>query len=153
MSSYVQIITDTPSVNAKAWGLIEEKIPHLLANPCIFHCINLYFKHLLQGDKSVRNDPQAPVAELVELESWTKQLEQWFTNKEMPRAALRAACIHNFPGKGPHILRKYSDTRAAIAFRVWHRVLRLKLCLRQAITSCDYVKWDVSIYLNSVISR
>jgi hypothetical protein len=140
--SYVQIVTDTPSVNAKAWRLIEDKIPHLLANPCIFHCLNLFFLHLLKGDKSTRSDPQEPVAVCVELESWTKELEQFFTNKETPRFALRKACIEMFPSKGPRRLRKYSDTRAAISFRVWHRVLRLKLCLRQAITCTDYVNWE-----------
>ena len=83
-----------------------------------------------------------PVAECVELEQWTKDLEQFFTNKEYPRPALRAACIAMFLGRGPRRLRKYSDTRAAIAFKVWHRVRRLKLCLRQAITSTDYVNWE-----------
>jgi hypothetical protein len=39
--NYVQIVTDTPSVNAKAWGLIEDQIPHLLANPCIFHWVRV----------------------------------------------------------------------------------------------------------------
>jgi hypothetical protein len=141
-TNYVQIVTDTPSVNAKAWRIIEEKVPHLLANPCIFHCLNLYFTHLLKGDKSIRNSPVEPVAVCVEVEGWTKKLEQFFTNKEMPRSALRAACMVNFPGKGPRRLRKYSDTRAAIAYRVWHRVDRLKLCLRQAITSTDYVQWE-----------
>jgi len=52
LAFYVQIITDTPSVNAKAWALIEAQVPHLLANPCVFHCLNLYFTHLLKGDKT-----------------------------------------------------------------------------------------------------
>ena len=57
--NYVQVITDTPSVNAKAWTLVEEKVPHLLANPCIFHCVNLYFTHIVKGDKSDRANPKA----------------------------------------------------------------------------------------------
>jgi len=145
LTNYVQIVTDTPSVNAKAWTLIESKVPHLLANPCNFHCLNLYFKHLLEGDKTTRSEPVPPVAACVELEVWTKQLEQWFTNKESPRAALQEACLAIFPGTGPRRLRKYSDTRAAVAYRVWHRTLRLKSCLRQAAASSDYVKWEKSL--------
>ena len=57
--NYVQIVTDTPSVNAKAWTLVEDKVPHLLANPCIFHCINLCFTHIVKGDKSDRANPKA----------------------------------------------------------------------------------------------
>ena len=88
LNSYVQIVTDTPSVNAKAWSLIEEESPHLLANPCIFHCINLFFKHNIKGDKSDRADPRVPIPEFEDAEAWTKELEQFFTNVEMPRACL-----------------------------------------------------------------
>jgi hypothetical protein len=139
---YVQIVTDTPSVNAKAWRLIEDKIPHLLANPCIFHCLNLYFVHIIKGDKSDRSNPMEPVAVCQEAEAWTKVLEQWFTNKETPRSCLLVACRELFGSKGPKRMRKYSDTRAAIAFKVWHRTLRLKVCLRQAVCSNPYVLWE-----------
>ena len=142
---YVQIITDTPSVNAKAWTLMEDKIPHLLANPCIFHCINLYFAHIVKGDKSDRARPMEPVTVCNEVEAWTKVLEQWFTNKEVPRARLLVACQEMFGDKGPKRMRKYSDTRAANSFKVWHRTLRLKTCLRQAVISNPYVLWERSI--------
>ena len=39
---YVQVITDTPSANAKAWPRIEELIDHIHANPCSFHCVGLF---------------------------------------------------------------------------------------------------------------
>ena len=88
LNAYVQVVTDTPSVNAKAWRLIEEASPHLLANPCVFHCINLHFKHLMKGDKTDRKDPREPIAEFVDADEWTKELEQFWTNKETPRVVL-----------------------------------------------------------------
>ena len=39
-------------------------------------------------------------------------------------------------------MRKYSDTRAAIACRVWHRAVRLKLCLRMAVASTQYTDFE-----------
>ena len=139
---YIQIVTDTPSVNAKAWGLIENMVPHILANPCSFHCVNLYFTHMLKGDKSDRANQVGPVDVCVEAEQWTKELEQWFTNKEVPRAALKAACEVTWPQRGPRRMRKYSDTRAAIAYRVWHRAVRLKLRLRMAVASTQYTDFE-----------
>jgi hypothetical protein len=58
---------------------------------------------------------------------------------------LLESCTATFKVHGPRRLRKYSDTRAAIAFRVWHRILRVKLCLRQAVCSCKYVDWESKI--------
>ena len=40
----------------------------------------------------------------IEAEAWTKMLEQWFTNKEMPRARLMDACREKFKEKGPRRL-------------------------------------------------
>ena len=147
LHSYVQVVTDTPSVNAKAWALIEAESPHLLANPCIFHCINLHFKHLLKGDKSVRSDPQAPIPEFVELEAWTKELEQFFTNVETPHSCLRKECEAEWPSKGPRRMRKYSDTRAANSFKVWHRAGRLysNKILTRAVSSQQFLEWESSI--------
>lgn len=82
LEHYVQNITNTPSVNAKAWPLSKAESEHILANPCIFHFLNLFFK----GDKSVRSDPRDPIVGFEEIESWTKELEQIFTNVEVPRA-------------------------------------------------------------------
>ena len=142
LAKYVQVVTDTPSVNAKAWTLIEEKSPHLLANPCIFHCMNLHFKHVLKGDKSNRKKPMAPILELVDIEEWTKVLEKWFTNKEVPRALLLKECKSVWPNKGPRRMRKYSDTRAANAWKVWHRTLRVKACLFRVIMSGPYMSFE-----------
>lgn len=145
LQNYVQVVTDTPSANAKSWGLIEDEVEHLLANPCIFHCLNLHFKHLLKGNKSDRKDPLAPIPEFEEVEEWTKYLEQWFTNKETPRSALLDECKLEWPSIGPRRMRKYSDTRAANAFRVWHRALRLKAVLRRAVASQKYCQWEAKI--------
>jgi hypothetical protein len=123
LNQYVQIVTDTPSVNAKAWVLIENDIPHMHANPCSFHCVNLFFKHLLNGDKSNRAHPMDPIKECEDLVAWTKDVEQWFTNKDVPRALLLAECTSRWPSHGPRRMRKYSETRAANAFRVWHRAV------------------------------
>ena len=142
LAKYVQVVTDTPSVNAKAWTLIEDKSDHLLANPCIFHCMNLHFKHVLRGDKSNRKKPMAPIAELVEIEEWTRALEKWFTNKEVPRTLLLNECKSVWPLKGPRRMRKYSDTRAANAWKVWHRTLRLKACLFRVIMSGAYTSFE-----------
>ena len=97
LNQYVQIVTDTPSVNAKAWVLIENDIPHMHANPCSFHCVNLFFKHLLNGDKSNRAHPMDPIKECEDLVAWTKDVEQWFTNKDVPRALLLAECMSRWP--------------------------------------------------------
>ena len=145
LNSYVQIVTDTPSVNAKAWSLIEEESPHLLANPCIFHCINLFFKHNIKGDKSDRADPRVPIPEFEDAEAWTKELEQFFTNVEMPRACLLAECEAEWPSKGPRRMRKYSDTRAANSFKVWHRALRLRICLDRVLSNKKYLLWEAAV--------
>ena len=55
------------------------------------------------------------------------------------------ACQEMFGDKGPKRMRKYSDTRAANSFKVWHWTLRLKTCLRQAVISNPYVLWERSI--------
>ena len=118
LTYYVQVATDTPSVNAKAWSLIESKVSHILANPCKFHCLNLFFKHVLQGDKSDRQNPSPPIEVATLIVSWTKEVEQWFTNKDKPRAELLAECEKRWPSGGPRRMRKYAETRAAVAFRV-----------------------------------
>lgn len=145
LNNYVQVVTDTPSVNAKAWSLIETGSPHLLANPCIFHCINLFFKHTLKGDKSNRANPQAPIPEFEDAECWTKELEQFFTNVETPRACLLAECEAEWPEGGPRRMRKYSDTRAANTFKVWHRAVRIFVCLERAVTSRKFLQWEASL--------
>ena len=139
---YVQVVTDTPSVNAKAWSLIENKVSHFLANPCSFHCLNLFFKHVLQGDKSDRQNPSPPIEVASLTVSWTKEVEQWFTNKDKPRAELLGECEKRWPPRGPRRMRKYAETRAAIAFRVWHRALRLKDALQTVLRRETYKKWE-----------
>jgi hypothetical protein len=39
-------------------------------------------------------------------------------------------------------MRKYAETRAAIAFRVWHRALRLKDALQTVLRRETYKKWE-----------
>ena len=139
---YVQVVTDTPSVNAKAWTLIESQVDHILANPCSFHCVNLFYKHILQGDKSNRQNPSPPIEAAGDAVLWTKEVEQWFTNKDKPRAELLAECTRRWPSHGPRRMRKYAETRAANAFRVWNRALRLKDALQSVVRVETYKAWE-----------
>lgn len=103
--------------------------------------MSLFFKHILNGDKSDRHNPSPPIEVAVEIMAWTKKTEQWFTNKDTPRAELLAECKKRWPARGPRRMRKYSDTRAANAFRVWHRALRLKDALQSVVRSAGYKAW------------
>ena len=76
--------------------------------------MNVYFVHIIKGDKPIRLKPdRAKSMEAAniytEVEAWTKKLEQWITNKEMPRARLLVACRGMFRNNGPGLGHKGSQ--------------------------------------------
>ena len=144
LREYVQVLTDTPSVNAKAWPMIEKCAEHLHANPCSFHCVHLFFKHIMNGDKSDRANPKHAIEACLDLEVWTKAVEQWFTNKDKPRHLLLLECKRRWPSHGPRRMRKYAETRAANAYRVWHRAVKLEDALHTVLRSEAYKTWEAS---------
>ena len=50
----ISIVTDTPSVNRKAWKILEKKLPKVVCIPCAAHVLNLHFKHVFQKSEKLQ---------------------------------------------------------------------------------------------------
>ena len=127
-SDLVTIITDTPAVNRKAWGIIEKDLPHVSCIPCGGHCMNLHLKHAVKL-----------VPEFQTLIEQCKAVVYRFANVDFAREMLRQctpACTVDakFPNGRQIEVYKPGDTSKAVNYV-------LNVITRNAITrnyaGCD----------------
>lgn len=128
----VSIVTDTPSVNRKAWKIIEKELPHTLCMPCGAHCMNLHLKHCfkeLDGIEQLIND--------------AKTLVKRFSNVDFARHMLRTHCRKftvdvDHPAGRQLEMYKPGDTRFATNLRMFIRLLEVKKVLTYIVASPEY---------------
>jgi hypothetical protein len=128
----VTIVTDTPSVNRKAWKILEEKLPGVQCVPCAAHVLNLHFKHVFK---------EIPAMQTVVANA--KLIVQRFSNTDFARSQLRLATpkctVSDKHPKGRQIeLYKPGETRFATNYRMLSRLLELQTTIQQVTFSQAY---------------
>ena len=118
MTSDVMLgITDTPSVNQKAWRLLEAAHPKQIWVGCAAHEVSLLFKEWVKK-----------VPEINVLFNEGKRLVKWVNNHAEILSLYRSIVPAHFTDKRKHCIMLYSpgDTRMLTVFRMLHRILYLR---------------------------
>ena len=142
-SNLVTVITDTPSVNRKAWEILEKQLPHGHCVPCAAHCCNLHFKHvakeipefneMVEECKLVVRRCGMNMGLIAQFFSGCR-----FSNVDFARHMLRLA-TPKCTGRNLEVY-KPGDTRFASNYRMIERLLVLRAAICQVSFCDDYTK-------------
>ncbi|KAL1499928.1 hypothetical protein AB1Y20_012610 [Prymnesium parvum] len=111
----------------KAWGLVLDEFPWMMAIPCVTHVLSLLMKDV--GSKV------PAISQLIEEE---RIVVGWFANHQKPLAILRQKCLDMW-GHSKELV-KAAATRFGTNTLVGQRLLQLEVPLRQTVSDVEYLK-------------
>ena len=133
------LFLDTPSVNRKAWQLLEKLFPHLMCGGCMSHEISL-----LMTDVCKLTYSRELIRDCSELYKWfvnhgtllaifNKHVESYYTHKQNALPQGDAAGRRRCASRKKMMLKKPGDTRMLSAFKT---IFRNAIVLKPILVAC-----------------